>query len=560
MKHALPLLILICLGLPATGAQVSRPSAPTAAARYRISGKVVNGISDQALSEATISIYQPGDNRLISQIKTTDDGRFTFDQLAPGKYVLQGDHRGFIAAMYDEHDGFSTAIVVGPGLESENLILRLTPFALISGVVTDEAGEPVRGARLSLYSRDPNEGLGNIRLISSSMTDDTGAYELPHLKPGNYFLAVMASPWYANHPSILQASAQDNGARSPLDVAYPTIFYADANDSDSATPIPVKGGDALEINFNLQAVPALHLFIHEPQQRPAADATLQNATPNAPQAMQATVQQSIFGNIEGVQQTSTAYAGNEAGITEIAGLAPGHYQVQISGTPDSPSRTLTVDATSDAQLDSSAGATLSEISGTVEGAPQLAAGEQTLIGLTQPGKQDYQPVGKDGTFRFQDLLPGSYEVVAQGSHRVLSIAHLAASNATVAGNGIKLTGGEANVTLTVTIAEGSSTLQGVARKGDKPFGGAMIVLVPKDPASSRSLFRRDQSDSDGTFALANVPAGTYTVVAIQDGWVLDWADPEVIARYVPKGLPVTIPSSAAKNLKLAGPVDVQPRF
>ena len=346
MKKAVLLLLMSCLVPVLARSQAPGRAASKAALSYRISGKVVNGISDQPLSEASISIYQPADNRLISQQKTGDDGRFSFDNLAPGKYVLQGDHRGFIASMYDEHDGFSTAIVVGPGLDADNLILRITPFALISGVVTDEAGEPVRAARLSLYSRDPNDGRGNIRLINSSMSDDTGAYELPHLKPGNYFLAVMATPWYANHPSLLQNPSQDNGTRSALDVAYPTTFYADASDSDSATPIPVKGGDALQINFNLQAVPALHLFIHEPQQRATADSTVQNAA-NPQQVMQANVQQSIFGNVEGVQQTSTTYGGNDAGVTEIAGLAPGHYQIQLSGMPDSPSRTLTVDATAE---------------------------------------------------------------------------------------------------------------------------------------------------------------------------------------------------------------------
>ena len=32
------------------------------------------------------------------------------------------------------------------------------------------------------------------------------------------------------------------------------------------------------------------------------------------------------------------------------------------------------------------------------------------------------------------------------------------------------------------------------------------------------LIRRDQSDSDGSFALRDVVPGQYTVVAIQDGW------------------------------------------
>jgi hypothetical protein len=43
-------------------------------------------------------------------------------------------------------------------------------------------------------------------------------------------------------------------------------------------------------------------------------------------------------------------------------------------------------------------------------------------------------------------------------------------------------------------------------------------------AATRDLFRRDQSDLDGTFSLHGVIPGTYTVVAIDNGWDLDWCD------------------------------------
>ncbi len=49
----------------------------------------------------------------------------------------------------------------------------------------------------------------------------------------------------------------------------------------------------------------------------------------------------------------------------------------------------------------------------------------------------------------------------------------------------------------------------------------MIALVPRDPDADRELFRRDQSDLDGTFSLGNVIPGEYTVVAIENGWDLN---------------------------------------
>ena len=40
----------------------------------------------------------------------------------------------------------------------------------------------------------------------------------------------------------------------------------------------------------------------------------------------------------------------------------------------------------------------------------------------------------------------------------------------------------------------------------KPLAGAMILLVPEDAEMNLPKFRRDQSDSDGTFTAARRPA------------------------------------------------------
>ena len=59
--------------------------------------------------------------------------------------------------------------------------------------------------------------------------------------------------------------------------------------------------------------------------------------------------------------------------------------------------------------------------------------------------------------------------------------------------------------------------------------------MPKNPEADRELFRRDQSDLDGTFLLRNVIPGSYTLLAIENGWDLDWSQPGVIAAYLKRG-------------------------
>ena len=85
----------------------------------------------------------------------------------------------------------------------------------------------------------------------------------------------------------------------------------------------------------------------------------------------------------------------------------------------------------------------------------------------------------------------------------------------------------------------------------------MVVLVPRDPDGNRDLFRRDQSDLDGTFAFHNVVPGSYTAVAIEDGWDLDWSQAELISAYAKRGVAVEVANKPGQNLNLSRSVDVQ---
>ena len=87
----------------------------------------------------------------------------------------------------------------------------------------------------------------------------------------------------------------------------------------------------------------------------------------------------------------------------------------------------------------------------------------------------------------------------------------------------------------------------------------MVVLVPKNPDGNRDLFRRDQSDLDGTFDLRGVVPGSYIVLAIENGWDLDWSQPSVIAAYLQKGRKIEMGNQPEKPMNIAEPIEVQAR-
>ena len=118
-----------------------------------------------------------------------------------------------------------------------------------------------------------------------------------------------------------------------------------------------------------------------------------------------------------------------------------------------------------------------------------------------------------------------------------------------------VTVGAGDSTLTVHVASGRASLSGVATLEGKPSVGAMVLLVPitiEDP-NSITFLRQDQTNTDGSFDLANVIPGQYILVAIDHGWQINWGDPSTLRRYLMQGAPVDLKSSAIVKQNITAP-------
>ena len=58
------------------------------------------------------------------------------------------------------------------------------------------------------------------------------------------------------------------------------------------------------------------------------------------------------------------------------------------------------------------------------------------------------------------------------------------------------------------------------------------------------MLRQDQTNTDGSFDVANIIPGQYILVAIDHGWQINWGDPSTLRRYLMQGAPVELKSSA----------------
>ena len=368
----------------------------------------------------------------------------------------------------------------------------------------------------------------------NAQTDDTGFYELNDLQPGEYFIAVKGDPWYAQHPP--RAAGQE---QSPLDVAYPITFYDSTIDENAATPLTLNWGNREEADINLHAVATVRFIV-----------PLGPIGPNSQPRV--TFQQKIFGNA--VNSLSVGGAeGSNTGTLDLPGIAPGVYEVEFGNPP----RSVTVNAnTSEVDLSPSSGSPSPGVSGTVVMAAGGPVPDDISLILTSvdEGHPPVQADARRGRFNFEAVPPGTWTVTAGSPKQTLAVLAISTGGAMTAGDKIDVR--DRPVQGTVMLGRAQTRVEGFARKDGKGVSGAMIMLIPKEPRLYPALVRRDQSDSDGSFSLRDVPDGQYTVIAIQDGWKLDWKHREVIEPYLRSGVPVNITSQTSPTVNLGQPVPV----
>jgi len=537
-------LAILCWSTPSRP-QAAIPGEVAIGAQFRIAGTVVSATTAAPLAQTRVSIYDVKAPGAIRSMITSSDGHFEFHAPGAGKYSLQAARRGFIGAAYDQHEQYSTAIVTGAGIDTENLVLRLNPAALLSGTVRDESAEPVRLATVALFREDHSAGVSRVVHVNGTTTDDQGSYEFARLAPGNYFVSATAKPWYAVHfvpPPDEVALTSPTTADRNLDVAYPTTYYPDATDADQAVPIPLKGGDRVQIEIRLAPVPALHLRFHLSEGDGFSMPTLQKKAFDS-------------------EQYATNFETEliSPGVYDLTGVPAGHYSVRSEGP--SGRQLSDVDLVNDGQeLDTGNGDALAAVTATVQVLGQKEVPSDLQFGMLDSRRTvtAFQRIDGKGQVHFGDVAPGEYAILAWGPSKTYAVARISSRGAEIQGHTLTVTP-NASLDISVSLARGATNVEGIATRAGKGAAGAMVVLVPDAPENHTEFFRRDQSDLDGTFNLRSVIPGTYTIIAIENGWELDWSQPAVLTQYAKHGQTVTVGMQAQASIHLPQPIEVQPR-
>ena len=505
--------------------------------QYQISGTVVDHLTNHPIARALVRLTPITGPGQITSL-TGEDGRFQFVNVPKGKYRLMAQRRGQFTQAFREAEQYSTAIVTGPGLDSTNIVFPLRVPASISGTVLDEEGEPAQAMSIVLFREMVVEGEKRTMQTDQGTTNSAGQFHFSHLGAGTYYVAVQGRPWF----NLGQFAGQPGSREAPdTSTVYPMTFYGDTTDGRTASPLNIPEGASAQVQITVHPAADIHVPIPSSGGRPEWTPQLFVRGPG------------------GARLAVSAMFSSVNGRFEMSGFPAGRYLVSLPSGGEAKEVVQELDIADGVPITAQGRAERIAISGRVVFEGGQAPANRFQLRMIDETAQDNiaLAVGADGEIATPPttIFPGLYSIRVDDAD--LYVKSLAVKGAPKIGDRIELSDGS-TATLSIVLASSGSLskLDGFAVRDGQPLAGAMVLLVPSDITRS-TLYRRDQSDSDGSFGMTGIVPGRYTLLGIDDdGRGLVYKDPAVIQPYLAGGQVLDFPLRSAEPVRIT----VQPRI
>lgn len=251
-------------GLPGAISKPAAPAAPTAPATPKTgdpnkgTGSIRGHITfadGRPARKASIQLTSDGPPRATA---ADDDGSYEFTELAATTYYMTAGRAGYLVMEYGQKRAFERGdpIPLADGETRDKVDIVLQRNGSVSGHITDEYGDPIENVTVRLlqlqYSAGHRQAV-DVALAGGQSTDDTGAYRIYGVPPGEY---------------IVRASVTDRIVNSTLDGNSPVVrpvadlpgyaptYYPGGIAPATAQALSVGLGQDLQgIDFSLRAEP-----------------------------------------------------------------------------------------------------------------------------------------------------------------------------------------------------------------------------------------------------------------------------------------------------------------
>jgi protocatechuate 3,4-dioxygenase beta subunit len=561
-----------------------------------ISGRVLTADTGRPVKRARVMVS--GGGRGGRTATTDDQGRYRIAELSAGTYTIVASKNGYVDGVFGQRRPLQpgTPLPLADAQEASNVDLRLTRGGVITGRVTDEDGEPLARAMVTVQRYQYNRGERQLASAGGDQTDDRGQYRVFGLPPGDYYVSASVSGLVDMLGRGLQQLATGIGALGgrgggrglagvfgprgladdPAPAGYAPTYFPGVVSAPEAGKISVAPGqEVVGIDFQIQLVPFATVA--------GMVAGASDVVPVLLVPQDAAGAGSIGGQIfTGRSQVDGAFS--------IPNVPPGRYLAvaRAGGGPGGDPKIAV-------QQISVSGQNIGGLALTLQSGVTLS-GTITVDSSATPAPADYSsfridapevtplPIGggrggfsgttaradKNGSFHISNLMPGRHyiRVIGQGQAQVQgqagpatsaqwSLKSVTAGGQDVTDQPVDIKPGQNIDNVTIVLTDRSTEISGTVRDpSGAPLSAVTVIAFSNDPqywhAQSRQI-QAARTDQNGAYRLVNLPPGDYLIVAADDVEQGEWFDPAYLQQARAKATQVRITEGEKKAQDLAGP-------
>jgi len=512
--------------------------------------------SGKPVTNANVTLFHVGQPMVAPSTpsrQTDAEGKFSFEQLTPGQYLMVITHPKYLRMSYGARgQDDDTPLTLTEGQQMTGIKLAFVDPGSVSGRVVDEDGDPIAGANAQVLEFIHYNGRRISSTVAQATSGDDGKFKVERVRPGRYILRVDTRPtWRADERAPVTALKPGQ-----KDVRPHSSYYGGGHDERTGAPIDVIGG----LDIPLGNVKMLNeIWVHVRGRVMGDPALLAGArVVRMPGSPTSSVGWSYGADIakDGTFDMANMWNGTFAiEVLSQPGPAPLGWARIVVGNEDLEGVLINAMAgplRGTVKLANDQFAAPAPAASTSAAPPPNTLGRIQLIAAGIPEvMQVNAAVSADGSFTIPLVAPGRYLAdvtgLAQGSY--VKSARFNALDAL--DQGLEW-GSDQKGTLEVAISAKAATLTGTVQNEEgKPAPGSTVTLVPDPlrPATAR-LYPTVKADEQGQFQFVSVTPGAYNVYAWEEiGSTAHW-DPEYLKPFASSGERVSLDEGGSGTVTL----------
>jgi hypothetical protein len=555
-----------------------------------IVGRAMHGDTPVIRAVVTLSGSEGDSDR---QTVTDTDGRFTFERLRPGRYLLTASKAGWATSYYGSirpGRGPGVRVVAADGSRM-TVDIPMVRGAVIAGRILDGHGLPAARLSLALLERRSVGGrslLSRVQPLSVGFSDrstnDRGEFRLFGLPPGTYYLVAMTAPRLSGARMVTEDEvrwAQQHETPTPPPplgplVGHVPVYYPGTIEPAAAVPIVVAPGENREdivFRMGFLQVAQVSGVVRRVDGSPASGAALVLAP---------------LGTTVGVDRSEWRATADKQGAFVIRNVPAGLYRVSSRaaavpvphgefadfwGATDVAVGGTDVEGLMLALGPSSNVSGRLIFDGTHPPPPDLGRIRLELIGteaalakiagLSRTGVTTVADVTAEGTFQVRGLAPDRYVVLASGPGMRQSdgrgwwLTSVHARGQELGDKPLEIGPAEDVPDVTIVFGDRVGILEGqLLTPQSQPASEYVVLAFPVDRAEWTPYSRRFappvRPGTDGRFRVALLP-GEYYLSVITDLDQDEATDSNLLEALLPHAIRVTLTAGGVvqRTLRIA---------